>query len=221
MTDPAGWAAVPSPQPEDLEAAVASPTSAIGRPAPQYGEYAPEGWVNPVLVEAERREAEARRLAEQQGQAVGSPAGERGVPQVAGRAVGGPPERAGVRRRTRPGDVIITGCLFLIGLITVIQGLTNVTGVAANVASTIAKQYTQLAHPSALVGAAAWCGAGQAALFVLAVWWAIVRIRRGKTAFWIPLVAGVVATAGSGFVYFAVILHDPSFAAWFATHPAG
>jgi hypothetical protein len=72
-----GWSGVPpraTPAAHGREARVAPDTSAdsdrggagagaAGRPAPQYGEYAPVGWVNPVLAEQERQEQRDREHA--------------------------------------------------------------------------------------------------------------------------------------------------------------
>lgn len=245
----AGWAEVPP-----VIAAGRVPLSAdgrpIGRPAPQYGEYAPEGWVNPLLADASSREAASTSVETAQS-GVAGPRDARSI--GGGWAAGGggdrprasgtnpwPPDtsapgpahqtpwqtgreaRVGsggrVRRPASRSDVVFTAILLGIGLTSVLQQLIDVPAVAANVAQTLARQYVALDHPEALVPAAAWCGVGQAAVFVVAVWWSVRRIRRGRRAVWIPFAAGALTTIASGLVYFAVALHDPAFAAWFAAH---
>jgi hypothetical protein len=231
-----GWASVPSPAGQ--EARSASDTSAdgrpVGRPAPQYGEYAPEGWVNPVFVEQERRdrEAAARKLedevaAKRWEQAGGSPERFRGTGVVPpdrgatdGRAPqGGPQAGAGARRMPR--DAFLTILLLVFGLYSVVQQLTGITGIAGQVAAELEARYTALTDPHALVSAAATSAVGTAVLWLLATWWSVVRLRHRKTSFWIPLAGAAVAAVFSTVVYVVVVMHDPAFAAYLVQHPAG
>jgi hypothetical protein len=238
--DDDGWSSVPPlPVPESataagLEAVPAPATSAdgrpAGRPAPQYGEYAPEGWVNPVFAEQARREreAEARRLEDAEAAkrwelAGGSPERFRGTgavpPDRRANGGGGSQEGAGVRRLPR--DAVLTVLLLAFGLVSVIQQLSGITGIAGQVAAELAARYTALSDPHALVSAAATSAVGTAVLFVLAAWWSVLRLRRRRSSFWIPLLGAAIAAVFSTIVYVVVVMHDPSFAAYLAQHPAG
>ncbi|WP_245631521.1 DUF6264 family protein [Curtobacterium ammoniigenes] len=198
----------------------------VGRPAPQYGEYAPEGWVSPFLADEAPSLPQAsadRSQLDSAGGARPRPRGWNASDETSGSKAGLPSSdgrgsRGAVGRRSSRADVLLTAVLLGIGLTSVIQQLADVSGAAASVAQTLAAQYVALAHPEALVVAAAWCGVGQAAVYVVALWWSIRRIRARRRAMWIPLAGGALVTIASGIVYFAVALHDPAFAAWFASH---
>jgi hypothetical protein len=244
MSGADGWSSVPRRDPAHLddgaavgqEARGASPTSATGathgrpqgRPAPGYGEYAPEGWVNPVLVEQERQEQErkARQLREQAAaQAVrdgaatrraGSglpsgpvPPGRPGAPGDA--SVGGPPRSTATSRFGRsPADFVLTVGLLAFGLVSVVQSLA-VGDVASTVRRTLETQYTALDDPSALSGAAAVAAVSNVVVFALVAWWSIKRLRARKRTFWVPLVGAVVATAVSTIAFLLVVLQDQAF----------
>jgi hypothetical protein len=179
-----------------------------GRPAPQYGEYAPDGWVNPVLAEQERAERAA---------AVAAPTGvpAPGAPAQRTPAAGRRPATAVVRLGASSGDLFLTLMLLGLGLWSVV-GYFRVGDVATAVRRAIEQQYTTLAAPAALSSAAIVNLVGAVVILGLTVWWSVVRLRAGKRSAWVPLLGGVVATVFSTVVFMVVLAHDPQFASWWA-----
>ncbi|MFZ7088366.1 DUF6264 family protein [Curtobacterium sp. RRHDQ10] len=197
----------------------------IGRPAPQYGEYAPEGWVNPVIADRERRERDAaarrRELAAleaaraQQGRSgppVRNPAGPTTGPGAPdGR--GGRPGAARMGFGASPGDLMATVLLLVLGTTTVLQQAVGVRQLAAEVAQQLARRSIALSDPGALVGAASWSAVIGVVLLVGALVWSVLRLRRGRVTFWVPLAAGALASVVSALIYVVVAMHDPAFVA--------
>ncbi|GGK97994.1 uncharacterized membrane protein YhaH (DUF805 family) [Curtobacterium luteum] len=181
-----------------------------GTPAPQYGEYAPEGWVNPVLAEQERveREAESRALREQAArETAGTPArpGQTGSrPARAGGVTTAPSSRFGAS----PLDFGMTVGLLVLGLWSVLQSL-SVGQVASAVRQTFEQRYTTFSDPSVLTGAAIVGAVASVVLFALTLWWSIRRLRARRWTFWVPLLGGVVSTAVSVTAFLVVVLQDP------------
>ncbi|MCS6578044.1 DUF6264 family protein [Curtobacterium poinsettiae] len=236
MSGADGWSSVPRRHPADhgdagvgsgQEARGASPTSPAGptngrpqgRPAPGYGEYAPEGWVNPVLVEQERQERQDRER-QDQAKAVG---GRDAAPRDSVRTDHARPDArsgaapAGVQRtmpRSRfgrtPADFVLTVGLLAFGLVSVVQSL-SVGDVASTVRRTLETQYTALNDPSALSTAAVIAAITNVVVFALVAWWSIRRLRARKRTFWVPLVGAVVATAISTIAFVVVVLQDQAF----------
>ncbi|MCS6564463.1 DUF6264 family protein [Curtobacterium flaccumfaciens pv. flaccumfaciens] len=235
MSGADGWSSVPRRHPANhgdagvgsgQEARGASPTPAgpangrpQGRPAPGYGEYAPEGWVNPVLVEQERQERQDRER-QDQAKAVG---GRDAAPRDSVRTDHARPDArsgaapAGVQRtmpRSRfgrtPADFVLTVGLLAFGLVSVVQSL-SVGDVASTVRRTLETQYTALNDPSALSTAAVIAAITNVVVFALVAWWSIRRLRARKRTFWVPLVGAVVATAISTIAFVVVVLQDQAF----------
>jgi len=238
MSGADGWSSVPRRDPANQvdagsgagqEARGASPTSAAGsvdgrpqgRPAPGYGEYAPEGWVNPVLVEQERQERE-RQARERQDQASAAGArdaapsdgvhGDRAGTDARSGAI--PAGAQGSMARSRfgrtPADFVLTVGLLAFGLVSVVQSL-SVGKVASTVRRTLEAQYTALNDPSALSTAAAIAAITNVLVFALVAWWSIRRLRARKRTFWVPLVGTVVATAISVIAFVVVVMQDQAF----------
>ncbi|EYT61917.1 hypothetical protein H489_0114555 [Curtobacterium flaccumfaciens UCD-AKU] len=235
MSGADGWSSVPRRHPANhgdagvgsgQEARGASPTPAgpangrpQGRPAPGYGEYAPEGWVNPVLVEQERQERQDRER-QDQAKAVG---GRDAAPRDSVRTDHARPDArsgaapAGAQRtmpRNRfgrtPADFVLTVGLLAFGLVSVVQSL-SVGDVASTVRRTLETQYTALNDPSALSTAAVIAAITNVVVFALVAWWSIRRLRARKRTFWVPLVGAVVATAISTIAFVVVVLQDQAF----------
>ncbi|MCA5922167.1 DUF6264 family protein [Curtobacterium oceanosedimentum] len=237
MSGVGNWSSVPRREPADqdpgtsvgLEARGVSTMSAPvtgdgrpqGRPAPGYGEYAPEGWVNPVLVEQERQEQERqereRQAGEQQDPAPvarvrdGARGGLPGRDAPSGTVPGGA-QRSMARSRfgRTPADFVLTVGLLAFGLVSVVQSL-SVGQVASTVRRTLETQYTELNDPSALSTAAAVVAISNVVVFALVAWWSIRRLRAQKRTFWVPLVGAVVATAVSTIAFVVVVMQDPAF----------
>jgi hypothetical protein len=238
MSGADGWSSVPRRDPanhvdagagagqEARGASLTSPAGSAsgrpqGRPAPGYGEYAPEGWVNPVLVEQERQERE-RQARERQDQATsagvrdGAPGegvqGDRAGTGAHSGAVPAGAQRstAGSRFGRTPADFVLTVGLLAFGLVSVVQSLA-VGQVASTVRRTLETQYTALHDPSALSGAAAVAAITNVVVFALVAWWSIRRLRARKRTFWVPLVGAVVATAVSTIAFVVVVVQDQAF----------
>ncbi|WP_418516650.1 DUF6264 family protein [Curtobacterium flaccumfaciens pv. flaccumfaciens] len=238
MSGADGWSSVPRRDPANhvdagsgggQEARGASPTSAAGpvdgrpqgRPAPGYGEYAPEGWVNPVLVEQERQERE-RQAQERQDQASATGVrdaapsdgvhGDRAGTDVRSGAVPAGAQRSMARSRfgRTPADFVLTVGLLAFGLVSVVQSL-SVGQVASTVRRTLETQYTALNDPSALSTAAVVAAITNVVVFALVAWWSIRRLRARKRTFWVPLVGAVVATAISTIAFVVVVMQDQAF----------
>lgn len=207
-----------------------------GTPAPQYGEYAPDGWVNPVLVEQERQEREAasRALREQaareartasgrNGRAGGRPRAEHAGVGNDGRGQDGPGPRGDGRRGDgiagaaptsrfgrSPLDFGATVGLLVLGLWSVLQSL-SVGQVASAVRQTFEQRYTTFSDPSALTTAAIVGTVSGVVLFALTLWWSIRRLRARRWTFWVPLLGGAVSTAVSVTAFLVVVMQDPRF----------
>jgi len=234
------WSAAPEREPGHVdetalgrEARPASATSAAGRadgrvhgtPAPGYGEYAPEGWVNPVLVEQERRDERERASA------AGAPttgssastrrpgAGTAARPEGRAAASEGAPG-AGNRYGATPLDFVVTVGLLATGLFSTVQALA-VSQVASSVRETFERQYTTFSDPAALSTAAVVGAIGNVVVFALVAWWSARRLRARRWTFWVPLLGGVVATAISVAACIAVVLRDPRFLQAVLQHSGG
>ena len=232
MSAPGDWSAAPDrdhgvpPQATDTHtgasAARVTGSRQQGRPAPQYGEYAPEGWVNPVLVEQERLErqqAERERPESQQ-----QPAPRTTTTQRPGTDTGRAPAAGTTPVATRfgasPTDFLLTVMLLAFGLVSVLQSLAF-RSVAANLGRQLELRYTALSDPGALVGAALVSAIGSLVLFVLVAWWSIARLRSRKRTVWVPLLGGFVASVLTLSAFLTVMLQDDRFVAWFMQNAGG
>ena len=249
---PDGWSSVPAREPghvadgadglearrtPDRSADAPAPGRVHGRPAPHYGEYAPEGWVNPVLVEQERREQEERSRALRQQAAQDAVRDRRGGPGAVrqgaanGRVDAGPDAptgrddgAAGPRPDGRPAplaarfgrspiDFVLTVGFLAVGLWTVIQAM-SVGRFASAIRLTVERQFTDLADPGALSQAAAVRAVVMAIVFVLVAWWSIRRLRARRRTFWVPLLGGVAGLLSGVVPFLVVVINDPAVAAY-------
>ncbi|WP_413602592.1 DUF6264 family protein [Curtobacterium sp. Curtsp57] len=221
------WSSVPSRGHGDgQEARLDPPTSAAGtadgrvhgRPAPQYGEYAPDGWVNPVFVEQERaereRQAHEAAVAARESAAAGPGPGAQPSRTSSGAAV--PTSRFG----KSPGDFLLTVMLLAFGLVSVVQSL-SVGTVASGVRRELELRYTTLEDPGALTTAALVSAIVTVVLFVLVAWWSIVRLRRRKRTVWVPLLGGAVASLVTLGAFATVLANDGHFVAWMMQNAGG
>ncbi len=232
------WSSAPAREPGHVdetalgrEARPASASSDTGRrdgrvhgtPAPEYGEYAPEGWVNPVLVEQERQAAEDRRRDDAQRQdAVTRRAPDPTRPGPDGRDVrrthgpGSPrgSSAAPTSASTSPYgasrlDFVLTVGLLFVGLWSVFGALS--TGMVASVTREyVAGQFGEMSSPAALSSAAVVRVVILAVVFALVAWWSVRRLRARRWTFWVPLVGGVVASALGAVPMLVVVFQDPA-----------
>ncbi|WP_267420694.1 MULTISPECIES: DUF6264 family protein [unclassified Curtobacterium] len=224
------WSAAPDrdrgvpPQGTGSDTSTGTNSRPQGRPAPQYGEYAPEGWVNPVLVEQERleRQRAERERPEQQQQQQPAPRTVRAErPDTdAGRAPAAVGTPVAARFGASPADFLLTVMLLAFGLVSVLQSLAF-RSVAANLGRQLELRYTALSDPGALVTAALVSAIGSLVLFVLVAWWSVVRLRNRKRTVWVPLLGGLVASVLTLSAFLTVMLHDDRFVAWAMQHAGG
>ncbi|WIB78348.1 DUF6264 family protein [Curtobacterium sp. MCPF17_002] len=245
---PDGWSSVPAREPghvpdqtDGREARHTPATSADGpasgrvqgRPAPRYGEYAPEGWVNPVLVEQERLEQEERSRSLRQQAAQDAVRDRRNGPgsgAAAGRGTGGagagpdgPTAGSGASTDRRapaagrfgasPLDFVLTVGFLAVGLWTVLESL-SVGTTASTIRTVVEQQYTDLSNPAALSSAVLVRAVVLVVVFVLVAWWSLRRLRSRRWTFWVPLVGGIAATVLGMVPVMVVLFQDPHFAAY-------
>ncbi|WIE76372.1 DUF6264 family protein [Curtobacterium sp. MCSS17_007] len=203
-----GREARPAP---DTSAAGGAGGRVHGTPAPEYGEYAPAGWVNPVLVEQERRATEERERAARaepatpsQRSAPGRAPAQRPDGRPAGTAL--PTSRYGASQF----DFVVTVGLLAFGLFSVLQSLA-VTEVASRVREAFRQQGLQLSDPGALSTAAVVGAISSVVVFALVAWWSLRRLRARKWTFWVPLLGGGVASLISLVAFVLVMFQDPGF----------
>ena len=128
----------------------------------------------------------------------------------------GAPVKPPVTDQRRQWDRFLTIALLALGAVTVFSTF----GELADLASTIDETYRLQGIEGRLAArdAAGIVGFVVNVIRVFALLWAIAlsvqRLRAGKLAFWIPLIAGVVATLALMIGIGALILSDPAFLAY-------
>ena len=172
-----------------------------GRPRPRYGEYAPPGWVSPVEPVA-----------------VAEP-----VPTAGGT---GRPASVAASSTTRPGsraDRIVTMVLFGLGAYNVVVAVLGASTFAVSLLALLRDRgfpVDDFTAQDALQRVGVLSAVLAVALFVLAVVVARRRLRAGRLAFWVPLVAGVVFTLVQAVAVAAVVMGDASFLEALRSMPA-
>jgi hypothetical protein len=213
------WSSVPAHDPAHatqgtagLEAHRTADTSAAGhaggrvhgRPAPQYGEYAPEGWVNPVLVEQERRER-AERAHESDRPVAARPVASRSSEERRDAAPDASPTPVAGRWGASPFDFVVTVALLVTGLTSTLQSL-QVRSVASTVRQGLESRGFDVADPAALSTAAVVVALVGLVVFVGVVWWSVRRLRAKRLTFWVPLLGGLVMGVLSLVVFVVAML---------------
>lgn len=174
------------------------------RPRPQYGEYAPEGWTWQPPA----------------GEQTSDPAPQMATPPVRP-AAGAAAASARDGRPERRGDRIATIALLVIGLFGAIYN-----AVLLNMLPSLATEtFRQTARilgtelpagdftPGPQVPTLILVGTiVQLALWVIALAWSVRRLRARRLAFWVPLVAGIVAFAVFYVLMAQILLSDPEYA---------
>lgn len=214
------WSAAPAREPGHVdetalgrEARPASAGSAAGpavgrvhgRPAPEYGEYAPEGWVNPVL-EAQRREDERRAQERREEQPTATAQSAAAAQQV-------PRSRFGAS----PLDFGLTVGLLALGFWTVL-GTFDTGQTASRTRAMVEERFTTMSDPSTMSLAAVLIALSGVVVLALTAWWAVACLRRRKRSAWVPLLGGALWMVTGVVVLTAVVLADPSVHAWFVEH---
>lgn len=179
-----------------------APDAGDGRPRPQYGEYA-----SPEEQRARIRQPDAS-WAIDTGQAPGS------VPAPSPRSPAAPAPRAAAA--AHPVDRLVTWVLLGVGLVSVVI---NVPGYFA-LDQQLAALFTTLgidepiADPS---GLRLWGAVAAVVLLVgyaLTAWWAWAWLRRGRRAFWIPLVGAAVTLVIASVCINGPLTAEPGFIAF-------
>lgn len=174
------------------------------RPRPRYGEYAPEGWVNPVATDDAAQEA---RVAEQDA---------RVAVTADARSGDGAPTAPPVLTTGRRIDRVATFALIGLGAFGAIQAVAR----APRYADDQLAQFSQFdADLTGFTSSAALQTFGivmavfAVALFAFSTWWSLRRLKAGRLGFVVPLVAGIVFSLVQGFGAAAILMSDPVFAA--------
>ena len=112
-----------------------------------------------------------------------------------------------------PFDRVVTIALLVIGLYNVISGFAGRGQIAGAIDAAyrslgLTGDYTTTALTSTMADVIA---IGSLVLWIIAAVLSTLMISRGHIAFWIPLVAGLLASLLSGVCYLILFLHDPTF----------
>ncbi len=168
------------------------------RPRPQYGEYA--------SPEEQARAMGRSRPAVPSVAAHPSPSSDPAAVSPA------PPAAAPARRW----DVTLSAVLLMIGLYSVLSMFVTMAQLPAAITSTITawgitQPFTSF-HAASIVAVVVDIVYG--VLWIAALAGTIVAVRRGRTAFWIPLTAGIAATLVCVLLLSALLARDPAVAAF-------
>lgn len=186
------------------------------RPRPQYGEYAPPGWVSPVTGEESSSAPEAPPAAPQQQPAQQAPAPQQGAYDW------GTPKPVRATGRLRTGDLVASVLLLGIGLAFVLSAF---SAAATDIGPQLLAAYRSLGFDTdgvafdfgnswaiiAGVGTGLWLGAAV---------WTVRRLRARKLAFWVPLAAGALFFIVQFVILAAVVAASPGVMEMFSTPPS-
>lgn len=154
------------------------------RPRPQYGEYAPPGWVSPVAA------PEPETV-------------------VAAPPPAGTPSAAPTRRTW---DVAVTLALLGFGLYSVVSGFVAFTDAPALFRQVFAMlDIGTFTSDEAARTAGVVIMIVQAAIWIVVAWYGVRALRRGKLAFVWPLAGGVVANVIVAVIAGVVMAGDPAY----------
>jgi len=184
-----------------------------GRPRPQYGEYAPPGWVSPVAP------------VDPPPAAPGAAGAVPPSPEVAAAARADADAAVAARRPGRRVDRIVTFVLLGLAAYNVFAALLQ----ASTFATTLLDMLRGVGYPvdaftsqAALQRLGPLSAAAAVALFVVVVAVTRRRLRAGRITFWVPLTAGVVFVLVQTVAVITVLFGDAGFAeAMAATLPTG
>ncbi|MCJ0700006.1 DUF6264 family protein [Frigoribacterium faeni] len=179
------------------------------RPRPRYGEYAPEGWVNPVAPVETQTPPPGRS----DGTAPTPQAGPRDATTPG--AWGAPPRPgAGDLSGARRFDRVATFVLLGIGLYSVISNVV----MASTFSSTLLSALSGAGYSTdAFTGQEALQRSGviiavlTVAVFAITLMWSIRRLAARKVTFWVPLSAGVLMSIVQMVLVLGVLFGDAAF----------
>lgn len=189
---------------------------AEGRPAPQYGEYAPAGWVSPVAPVEAPRQANGAQDPEASGAVrteLHSPPKSTSydAPPPTGAPVPGRPPAA---LRNAAFNRFATFVLLAYGLYDVIRGAIQTSAFV----TTYVGEFRSLGYlegtfrsTGTLRTVAEVSAVGSVAVFLLVAIWAIRRLRSGRRSWVLLLVAGILVNLLTGIAVVSVVMNDPSF----------
>lgn len=185
------------------------------RPRPRYGEYAPEGWVNPVPpAEAAPPAGQGEAPPPGQQPASWSQHPQQGQGAGGARPYPGPAATAPVLSTGRRVDRVATFVLLGLAGYNVISNLLLVSGFSRSLLSA----FTAAGYPvDDFTGQAALQQAGGAiaivslVVFVPMIVLTVRRLRAGKISSWVPLTAGAVVTIVQMVLVLSVFLGDAAF----------
>jgi hypothetical protein len=179
----------------------ASPPPRDGRPRPQYGEYAPEGW-SWEPPRDERADA-----------AASAPTPPPPAPAPA-RAAEPAPSTAAVRR-PRTADRFVTILLLALGAIGAWNTSVSLQQLPGAIQTVYTDQGVGTYTPQAWLPTLALVGTVfMLALYAAVLGWSVARLRAGRLAFWVPLVGGAVAFLATMVLTSIVFFTDPTFQAY-------
>lgn len=180
------------------------------RPKPKYGELAPPGWTwqpppDPYAAPERTDEEDAARVS-----APSSGWAPPRAPGTPGPVPGAGPGPGAAARPRRSGDFVATIALLVFGLFSVINNVVTLFDLDAFLRQFAALYDIQDYSPNGEF-AAAGVGVGVfwIVLYLATVWLSVLSLRARRLTFWIPLVAGVVATLSATVLYLIALLSDP------------
>ncbi|GAA5150545.1 hypothetical protein GCM10025768_15690 [Microbacterium pseudoresistens] len=181
---------------------MSDPVAASGS-HPQFGEYA----------SPEEQARRAGRSIEPVADAEPSTSAPTARPGSASTASAAPRSSAGEARRTHPADRIITLALLGYGLFTVVSSAvaySDMTTLMNQALSMMGAQGEFTNHAQGKLWGII------AAVVLIAGWtltagWAAMRLRAGRSAWWVPLVGAVVFTVAASVCLTVPLLGDPAF----------
>jgi Family of unknown function (DUF6264) len=115
-------------------------------------------------------------------------------------------------RRRRTWDLVLTIALLAYGLMTVLTSLSGAGDLGRTIEQVYALQGLGEYTPTALAGTLTTvANVAQVVLLALAAYLSYRLLKAGRIAFWVPLVAGAIASLLVGVFGFTLMVSDPSF----------
>ncbi|WP_394552628.1 DUF6264 family protein [Agromyces sp. MMS24-JH15] len=210
---PATPAAPPAPRaPAPVPAPQAPPVD--DRPRPRYGEYAPPGWTwQPPGEASPERSASATTPAAAAPAAAATPTDAGATPPPAPPFPASAPDAASLEAaRPHPVDRVATLSLLVFGAFGAWNAASSLLLLPASFRTAYEQQgIGEFTAPEWMSTLTSIGVVVQLALYAAVLGWSILRLRRRRIAFWVPLAGGVVSTILLFAVVAIVFLNDPTF----------